>query len=163
MNSSVVFVDGGSKYICNLCSFKNAVPPEYFCNLDINGNRVDMRNRPELCHGTVDYVATEPYILRPLVKPCIVFAIDSSTASIRSGAFLASIQAVHDCLTNENFFKIYSKIGIITFDKFINFYDLRTALSSPQAITVTDVDDPFCPLGSGFLTNVTESTYFILI
>ena len=37
------------------------VPPEYFCHLDHQGRRTDTFQRPELCFGTVEYVATTDY------------------------------------------------------------------------------------------------------
>lgn len=37
------------------------VPPEYFCHLDHQGRRTDTLQRPELCFGSVEYVATKDY------------------------------------------------------------------------------------------------------
>ena len=39
----------------------SAVPPEYFSHLDHQGRRTDANMRPELCYGTVEYVATKDY------------------------------------------------------------------------------------------------------
>lgn len=38
-----------------------AVPPEYFNHLDHTGRRVDCYDRPELCLGTYEFVATSDY------------------------------------------------------------------------------------------------------
>lgn len=37
------------------------VPPEYFQHLDHTGRRVDAFQRPELCLGTYEFVATADY------------------------------------------------------------------------------------------------------
>ena len=44
--------------MCNLCGFGNEVPQEHFCNLDYQGRRMDINDRHELLHGTVDFEVT---------------------------------------------------------------------------------------------------------
>ena len=39
----------------------SAVPPEYFNHLDHTGRRVDCYDRPELCLGAYEFVATSDY------------------------------------------------------------------------------------------------------
>ncbi len=61
------FFDHNSRFIlCFLPSavliyFLPPVPPEYFCHLDHQGQRTDAMQRPELCYGSVEYVATKDY------------------------------------------------------------------------------------------------------
>ena len=38
-----------------------SVPAEYFNHLDHTGRRVDCYDRPELCLGSYEYVATKDY------------------------------------------------------------------------------------------------------
>ena len=45
------------RFRCNVCGMLNEIPVEYFCNLDQNGRRKDLDDRPELSQGTVEYVA----------------------------------------------------------------------------------------------------------
>lgn len=60
INPWCLFVEGGMKWICNLCGCATEVSSDYFCNLDINGRRADLDVRPELTHGSVDFrVPTE--------------------------------------------------------------------------------------------------------
>lgn len=37
------------------------VPTEYFAHLDQNGQRTDIYERPELCLGSYEFVATKEY------------------------------------------------------------------------------------------------------
>lgn len=37
------------------------VPPEYFAHLDHTGRRVDTDQRPELCLGAYEFIATTDY------------------------------------------------------------------------------------------------------
>jgi hypothetical protein len=44
----------------------NEVPLEYFCNVDHEGRRRDFEERPELCTGTVEYIAPAEYMVSGL-------------------------------------------------------------------------------------------------
>lgn len=46
----------------------NEVPVEYFCTLDASGRRIDLHDRPELCSGSVEYVAPAEYMVGFLMK-----------------------------------------------------------------------------------------------
>jgi protein transport protein SEC24 len=54
------------------------VPNEYFCPIQANGFRQDLAYRPELTHGSVDFVASSEYISKAPEPVSIVFAIDVS-------------------------------------------------------------------------------------
>lgn len=74
------FIDGGKRFICCFCEaatdgsnkscsslFSNhvfllsIVPTEYFNHLDHNGRRMDWFQRPELCLGSYEILATKQY------------------------------------------------------------------------------------------------------
>ncbi|KAL4401868.1 COPII coat Sec23p-Sfb3p heterodimer component [Malassezia pachydermatis] len=61
INPWCLFVEGGSKWICCLCGTASEVSQDYFCNLDINGRRADLDQRPELTHGSVDFLVPTEY------------------------------------------------------------------------------------------------------
>lgn len=61
VNPWFVFIEGGQKMVCNLCGQASEVPPEYFCNLDMNGRRADIDMRPELQCGAVDFEVPAEY------------------------------------------------------------------------------------------------------
>lgn len=62
-----------------------SVPVEYFCPLDANGKRKDVDERPELCQGSVEFVAPTEYMVRPPMPPVYFFLIDVSASAIRTG------------------------------------------------------------------------------
>jgi protein transport protein SEC24 len=63
INPFMRFSDQGKHFICNLCGFSNDTPREYFCNLGPDGRRRDADERPELCRGSVEFVATKEFLV----------------------------------------------------------------------------------------------------
>ncbi|KDN43108.1 hypothetical protein K437DRAFT_274996 [Tilletiaria anomala UBC 951] len=61
INPWFVFIEGGQKYLCNLCGAATECPPDYFCNLDMSGRRVDFDMRDELKFGTVEFEVPKEY------------------------------------------------------------------------------------------------------
>ena len=134
------------------------VPNEYFCNLDMNGRRLDFENRPELQFGTVDFVATKEYCARPPLPASYVFAIDVSFASIQSGMLWSCTRAIKYLLyQTAQSLPPNTKIGIITYNRSIHFYNLKSGLEQAQMMVVPDIDDVFVPLHEGFLVDPIES------
>lgn len=43
--------------------FTDETPRDYHCNLGPDGRRRDADERPELCRGTVEFVATKEYMV----------------------------------------------------------------------------------------------------
>ena len=90
INPFVQFIDGGRRFRCNVCQLPNEVPVDYFCTLDANGARRDVLERPELRHGTVEFQASQEYMVRPPMPPTYFFALDVSAQAISSGFLRAS-------------------------------------------------------------------------
>ncbi|OIW06786.1 hypothetical protein TanjilG_11511 [Lupinus angustifolius] len=65
INPFMKFVDQGRRFICNLCGFSDETPREYHCNLGPDGRRRDADERPELCRGVVEFVATKEFMEGP--------------------------------------------------------------------------------------------------
>ena len=87
INPHVKFVDGGRKFVCNLCNVDTEVPPEYFCNLDHTGRRADTMERPELSRGSYEFLTTTDYCKGSKVpqSAAYIFVIDVTYASFQSG------------------------------------------------------------------------------
>ena len=61
INPHYQWLSGGREAVCNLCGHYYDIPSAYCCSLDETGNRRDKNERPELCCGTVDYIAPKEY------------------------------------------------------------------------------------------------------
>ena len=63
MNPYMQFVDRGRKFRCCFCGTSNVTPADYICNTGADGRRHDAFDRPELCRGSVDFVASREYMV----------------------------------------------------------------------------------------------------
>ena len=96
INPFVKFVDGGRKFICNLCNVDTEVPAEYFCNLDHTGRRADTAQRAELSRGSFELLTTPDYCKgsKQPAEAAYIFAIDVTYASFQSGMVQVSPQII---------------------------------------------------------------------
>merc|ERR1711899_485144 len=163
MCSLMQFIDGGRRFQCPFCKATTEVPAEYFQHLDHTGRRVDHYQRPELCLGTYECLATKDYCresVEPKV-PAVLFAIDVSYPIMKEGIVQMICSNMKDMLKNlprdMNCDKERMRVGFMTYDRKINFYNIKGNLSQPQQMTVGDVGDMFVPLVDGFMCNVEES------
>jgi protein transport protein SEC24 len=165
MSPFMTFTDGGKRFQCSFCKANTEVPQEYFQHLDHTGQRMDKYERPELCLGTYDIVATKDYCRDNVFPkpPGILFAIDVSYPMVKEGIVALVCQNMKEILkslpvdeaaghTTSNM-----KVGFMTYDSKINFYNCNAALAQPQQMTVGDVDDMFVPLAQGLMVDLEKS------
>ncbi|KAI8090117.1 Sec23/Sec24 trunk domain-containing protein [Gilbertella persicaria] len=165
VNPWCVFTHGGSRFECNICLHSNQVPDWYFANVDMSGRRVDVNERPELRYGSVEFEVTPDYFAtdRLPVPLSYVFAIDVSIQSVQSGMLQAVCEGLkHALYDTEGNPKLDNRIGIMTFNKDVHFYNLAAELTSAQMLVVSDIHDMFLPLQAGFLAHLSESRHVIL-
>merc|ERR1719225_2032824 len=165
MSPFMTFTDGGKRFQCVFCKATTEVPQEYFQHLDHTGQRMDKYERPELCLGTYEFTATKDYCRDNKMPspPGILFAIDVSYPMMKEGIVQLICQNMKNILRNlpvdrdagETETKM--KIGFMTYDSKINFYNCNAALAQPQQMTVGDVDDMFVPLAEGLMVDVNQS------
>ncbi|KAF8050930.1 hypothetical protein N665_1852s0001, partial [Sinapis alba] len=156
VNPYVTFTDSGRKWRCNICSMLNDVPGEYFSHLDATGRRMDMDQRPELTKGSVEIIAPTEYMVRPPMPPIYFFLIDVSFSATKSGMLEVATQTIKSCLDNLPGYP-RTQIGFITYDSTLHFYNMKSSLSQPQMMVVSDLDDIFIPLPDDLLVNLSES------
>ncbi|KAI3984782.1 hypothetical protein MKX01_039399 [Papaver californicum] len=160
VNPYVQFMDAGRKWRCNMCAFNNDVPGEYFAHLDASGRRIDMDQRPELTKGSVDFVAPTEYMVRPPMPPLYFFLIDVSISAVKSGMLEVVAKTIESCL-DELPAPSRTQIGFITYDSTLHFYNMKSSLTQPQMMIVSDLDDIFVPLPDDLLVNLSESRHVV--
>ncbi|KAJ6432726.1 hypothetical protein OIU84_019883 [Salix udensis] len=156
VNPYVTFTDSGRKWCCNICALLNDVPGDYFAQLDATGRRIDLDQRPELTRGSVEFVAPTEYMVRPPMPPLYFFLIDVSVSAVRSGMIEVVAQTIKSCLDELPGYP-RTQVGFITFDSTIHFYNMKSSLTQPQMMVVSDLDDIFVPLPDDLRVNLSES------
>ncbi|PLB40845.1 Sec23/Sec24 family protein [Aspergillus candidus] len=168
INPFMSFRSGGNKFVCNMCTFPNDVPMEYFAPLDPSGTRVDRMQRPELMMGTVEFTVPREYWNKEPVGLQTLFLIDVSQESVNRG-FLKGVckgilNALYDTAgaTEEGEaagrrIPEGAKIGIVTYDREVQFYNLSAQLDQAQMMVMTDLEEPFVPLSEGLFVDPYES------
>ncbi|GAA6019532.1 hypothetical protein JCM11491_001327 [Sporobolomyces phaffii] len=182
VNPWCVFVEGGQKFLCNLCGAATEVAPEYFSHLDMSQRRMDLDQRPELRQGSVDFAVNRDYWVQdnptqPGSSPReptplhYIFAIDVSWSSVRCGVVQEAVAGLREIFYGKKPAGVEgdasaslggglpegAKVAILTFDKSVQFYNLKAGLDQAQMLVVSDIGDMFVPLREGFLVDPIES------
>ncbi|XP_041830660.1 protein transport protein Sec24C isoform X2 [Melanotaenia boesemani] len=161
------FIEGGRRFLCGFCSCVTEVPPHYFQHLDHTGKRVDCYDRPELSLGSYEFLATVDYCKNNKLPqpPAFIFLIDVSYNAVKSGMVsivCQELKSLLDHLPRENpEIESVVRVGFVTYNKVLHFYNVKSSLAQPQMLVVSDVSDMFVPLLDGFLVNVNESRQVI--
>ncbi|KAM9837556.1 protein transport protein Sec24C [Aulostomus maculatus] len=161
------FIEGGRRFQCGFCSCVTEVPPHYFQHLDHTGKRVDCYDRPELSLGSYEFLATVDYCKNNKLPqpPAFIFLIDVSYNAVKSGMVnivCQELKTLLDYLPRENpEVDSVVRVGFVTYNKVLHFYNVKSSLAQPQMLVVSDVADMFVPLLDGFLVNVNESRLVI--
>ncbi|KXN91832.1 hypothetical protein AN958_11651 [Leucoagaricus sp. SymC.cos] len=181
VNPWCIWVAGGMRWKCNLCSHETEVSTEYFSNLDANMLRLDHADRPELNRGTYEFAVHEGYwpqhpptkinpsyfsvdpplagSKRPLPMN-YVFALDVSNDAIETGFLKASCALLKTVLYGgtsldgqqlDPCFKPGCQLAILTYDRTLHFYDLKSDLT--PMLVVADLEEVFVPMREGLFVD----------
>ena len=167
INPFMQFKAGGNKFVCNMCTYPNDVPGEYFSPTDHTGVRVDRLQRPELTLGTVDFMVPKEYWSKEPVGLRWLFLIDVSAEAVNRGFLDGFCEGIIHALyrgdekteESETTSQIPkgAKVGIVTFDKEMHFYNISSNLDAAQMLVMSDIEDPFVPFSEGLFVDPTES------
>lgn len=144
MNPFVKWTSQGRSFQCNFCGASNQTPDSYFAHLGPDGRRRDAEERPELCRGSVEYVATAEYSIRPAMQPAHFFVVDASQHAVATGAFATACSAISRVLDDMPYPE-RTLVGLATFDTVLHFYSLRPGASQAQMLVVADTQEVFAP------------------
>lgn len=164
INPFMIFSNGGNRMTCNLCGHPNEVAAEYFAPTDPSGVRVDRAQRPELLLGTCEFLVPKEYWSKEPVPMRYLFLIDVTAEAYSRGflqgvcdGILASLYG-HDKDEDEteptktkpkpSKIPAGARVGFMTFDRAIHFYDVSASVSAPQQLVVSDLEDPFAALSA---------------
>ncbi|XP_037686370.1 protein transport protein Sec24B isoform X2 [Choloepus didactylus] len=158
INPFVSFIDQ-RRWKCNLCYRVNDVPEEFMYN-PLTRSYGEPHKRPEVQNSTVEFIASSDYMLRPPQPAVYLFVLDVSYNAVEAGYLTILCQSLL-----ENLDKLpgdsRTRIGFMTFDSTIHFYNLQEGLSQPQMLIVSDIDDVFLPTPDSLLVNLYESKELI--
>ncbi|XP_069878543.1 protein transport protein Sec24B isoform X1 [Dipodomys merriami] len=158
INPFVSFIDQ-RRWKCNLCYRVNDVPEEFMYN-PLTRSYGEPHKRPEVQNSTVEFIASSDYMLRPPQPAVYLFVLDVSHNAEETGYLTILCQSLL-----ENLDKLpgdsRTRIGFMTFDSTIHFYNLQEGLSQPQMLIVSDIDDVFLPTPDSLLVNLYESKELI--
>ncbi|KAM9237083.1 protein transport protein Sec24B isoform 2-T2 [Leptosomus discolor] len=158
INPFVSFIDQ-RRWKCNLCYRVNDVPEEFMYN-PLTRSYGEPHKRPEVQNSTVEFIASSDYMLRPPQPAVYLFVLDVSHNAVEAGYLTIVCQSLL-----ENLDKLpgdsRTRIGFITFDSTVQFYNLQEGLSQPQMLIVSDIDDIFLPTPDSLLVNLHESRELI--
>ncbi|KAJ3327752.1 COPII subunit, partial [Blyttiomyces sp. JEL0837] len=156
INPWVQFVEQGTRWKCNMCFLTNEVPSFFDWDAETRAH-VDRMKRPELTHSVVEYIAPQEYMVRPPQPVVIIFVIDVSYPAVQSGMVAVAARTILESLDKIPNTDNRTKVGFITVDSALHFYNLSSSISEPQMLVVSDLDDVFVPLPYDLLVPLTES------
>jgi protein transport protein SEC24 len=170
VNPFMTFKFGGNKFVCNMCTFPNDTPMEYFSPTDPTGRRVDREQRPELNLGTVEFIVPKEYYSKEPVPIRWLFLIDVTEESVNKGFLTAFCDGIMNALYGNDRkgegqeegaakrdLPQGAKVGFVTFDKAMHFYNISPNLEHAQMMVMPDIEDPFVPLSDGLFADPEES------
>ena len=141
LNPFVKFIDGGEKWICNLCGQINNTEEFYYCDVDKNGIRNDINTKVELSCGSYEFATDKSYWKKGKqpTQAFFIFLLETSFSAIDNGFLSACIESIKDVINNELFYNGNNvKIAIISYNQSVDFYSYNDKFTQPQMLTVND-------------------------
>lgn len=102
---------------------------------------------------------------KPSKPPAFIFVIDVSYNTIKSGLVQLLCREMKEILRNlpidQGHDRSKMKVGFITYNNTVHFYNVKENLAQPQMMVVGDVQEMFMPLLDGFFCDPEESSQVI--
>ncbi|CAF3246703.1 unnamed protein product [Rotaria socialis] len=157
INPFITFLDN-TRWRCSICYRVNDLPQEFLFD-PVTKTYGDPSRRPEVRFGTVEYTATADYMARPPQPAMYLFLLDVSHNAIQTGYLQSFCDILSECL-NGLPGDARTKIGFITYDSRIHYYDLSDRQNGLfRVIIAPDLDskpEDFLPMPDGLMVTLCE-------
>ncbi|CAF0997730.1 unnamed protein product [Rotaria sordida] len=157
INPFITFLDN-TRWRCSICFRVNDLPQEFLFD-PITKTYGDPSRRPEVRFGTVEYTATADYMARPPQPAMYLFLLDVSHNAIQTGYLQSFCDILLESL-NGLPGDARTKIGFLTYDSRIHFYDLSDRHNGTFRIMIApDLDnkpEDFLPMPDGLMVTLCE-------
>ena len=108
----------------------------------------------------MEFVAPSDYMVRPPQPPVFFFLFDVSYYAVASGMLRTAVLAIKQVLP-QLCQDTRTHIGFLAFDRYLHFFHLRSGLSQPQLLVVSDFEEGFLPVNQSLLVNLSESKQLV--
>lgn len=157
INPFVQFIDN-AHWKCNLCYRVNELPGEF--QIDPYTKTLgDPSRRPEIQNATIEYIASQDYMVRPPQPALYLFLLDvSRTATLTGYLEIVCDRILNKIMANDIPGDSRTNIGFITYDSSVHFYQIPNSDGGqPKQLIVSDISDIFLPLPDGLMVNLEEN------
>uniref|UniRef100_A0A8C4RD60 Protein transport protein Sec24C-like n=1 Tax=Erpetoichthys calabaricus TaxID=27687 RepID=A0A8C4RD60_ERPCA len=155
------FQDCGQRFRCPFCTC--ITEGRITKHLDKSGKRVDAQIRPELCHGSYEFLESPSN--RQLNSfsgnfgtPAFIFMIDVSLKPIRDGTvyrICQELRSILDMLPRDAGTEDSAvRVGFVTYDRALHLYSLNPSQYQPHMLVISDLEDLELPLVEGLLVHL---------
>lgn len=99
------------------------------------------------------------------MPPTYIFAFDVSRPAVESGYLALACSTIKSVIEQELLpgqTEERVKIAFLTYDKNVQFYNLRSILKQPQMLVVTDSENVFMPQPEDLLVNLADSYELVI-
>lgn len=157
INPFVSFNEQAHRWKCNICGLNNDVPQQFDWDAARN-MRTDRYTRNEINHGVVEFIAPPEYMVRPPQPPVYVFVLDVSIHAVQNGLLATAARTIQESLDRLPNKDDRAKVGFIAVDSSLHYFNIPVPPSQaePSMLVVSDLEDPYLPLPTGLLVNLTE-------
>lgn len=131
--------------------------------MDQQGLRADLSLHPELMNGQIDFVASSEYMSRPPQPPTYMFVMEVTQIAVTSGLVEIACQSIRSLIDNLPGIP-RTQVGIITFDRSINYFKFGKDKTIGEMIITSDLEaeDSFIPNSDDIIVNLSDNLQSIL-
>ena len=141
-----------------MCNLTNDVPQAF--DWDAGAQKsVDRWQRPELNHAVVEFVAPQEYMVRPPQPLVYLFLFDVSYAAVTNGLLGTAARTILESLDRIPNADRRTRVGFMAVDQSLHYFSIPrdgSEYNEPNALVVSDLDEPFLPQPTDLLVNLSE-------